>query len=531
MTGRRAATLASALVAGALASVAPAAGAQRTAPGTPTTSTPATRASSGAPDIPALDAYIARAARDWHVPGLAVAIVADDSVVLARGYGVRRIGEPAPVDAHTRFAIGSTTKAMTVVALGMLVDEGKLRWDDPVITYLPAFRLADPYATRALTVRDLLTHRTGLGNADLLWVDGDYSHDEIVRRVGTLKAAYPFRSGFVYQNIMYAVAGDVVQAASGMPWETFLRTRIWAPLGMTETEPTLAAVANGADVATPHMAFGDTVRVVPNRAVDAVKAAGSVWSSVHDMARWMRFVLDSGRVDGKRLLQPATYHEIFSPQTIAPPETYPTTSITHPHFFTYGFGWFLEDYRGEEVVMHTGSIDGMSALIGLLPDRRVGVYVLANLDHAEVRHAIMYRVFDAYLDAPRAPARDWSTELRAFYGGLEAKALAAQRQQNARRTPNTHPSLPLDRYAGSYADSTFGTVVVTARGDSLHLTFGSKRAATLEPWEYDTFRARWTDPREDPSRVVFQPDGTGGIASLRVFGVVFSRPPRTPRAE
>ncbi|HEY0778871.1 MAG TPA: serine hydrolase [Gemmatirosa sp.] len=486
-----------------------------------------------------IDAYAARAAHAWHVPGLAVAVVSGDSVVLAKGYGVRRLGASDAVDAHTRFAIGSTTKAMTAVALGMLVDEGKVRWDDPVITYLPGFRLADPYVTRAITVRDLLTHRAGLGNADLLWTDGGYSHDEIVRRVGTFKLAYPFRSGFVYQNIMFAVAGDVVAAASGMPWETFLRTRIWGPLGMHETEPTLAAVAGGADVATPHAEVHDTVRVVPNRAVDAVKAAGSVWSSVSDMARWMRFVLDSGRVNGRPLLKPATFREIFSPQTIAPAATYPATSLSRPHFFTYGFGWFLQDYRGEPVAMHTGSIDGMSAIIGLLPERRVGVYVLANLDHAELRHALMYRVFDAYLDAQGGGAggaaggapRDWSAELLALFAREHAQEAAAVREAEAHRTMGTRPSLPLERYAGSYTDSTFGTVAVSASGGALHLTYGSKRAGDLEHWQYDTFRARWADPLDDPSTVVFQPDGAGGVASVRVFGVTFARVGATPRAE
>jgi CubicO group peptidase (beta-lactamase class C family) len=481
------------------------------------------------PTVAELDAYAARAARDWHVPGLAIAVVKDDSVVLARGYGVRELGKPAPVDAHTRFAIGSTTKAMTAVALGMLVDDGRVRWDDPVTRHLPAFRLSDPYVTREVTVRDLLTHRTGLGGADLLWTDADYPADEVVRRVGRLRPAYPFRAGFVYQNVMYAVAGDVVRAASGMPWETFLRTRIWQPLGMTETEPTLAAVAGLPNVAAPHSATGDTVRVVPNRAVDAVKAAGSVWSSVGDMARWTRFLLDSGRVGGRRLLREGTFRELLSPQTIAPVGTYPALALVRPHFFTYGLGWFLHDYRGQAVAMHTGSIDGMSAIIGLVPDRRMGVYVLANLDHAELRHALMYRAFDALGVPPAAgPPRDWSAELLRLYGGLRTQAAAAGRQQEQRRTPGTRPSLALERYAGSYTDPTFGTVAVAPRGGALRLTFGRARVADLEHWQYDTFRARWADPRQDPSLVVFQPDGAGGVAGLRVFGVQFPRDAPTP---
>jgi CubicO group peptidase (beta-lactamase class C family) len=477
------------------------------------------------PSIAELDAYVARAVRDWKVPGLAIAVVKDDSVVLAKGYGVRALGKPEAVDAGTRFAIGSTTKAMTAVALGMLVDEGKVQWDEPVVTYLPGFRLADPYLTREVTVRDLLTHRAGLGNADLLWAGAGYALPEIMQRIGTLRPAYSLRSSFIYQNVMYAVAGEVVRAASGMPWETFVKTRIFVPLGMTATEATLAALAGRPNVAAPHGVIRDTTRVIANRPVDPVAPAGSVWSSVGDMARWMRFVLDSGRVGGRRLVSAEVYRELLSPQTVAPTSMYPTMTVVRPHFFTYGLGWFLHDYAGESVAMHTGSIDGMSAIIGLLPDRRTGVYVLANLDHAELRHALMYRVFDMYRGggAGTGAARDWSTELRLLYGQAEERGRAAQRQQEQRRAAGTRPSLPLERYAGTYREPTYGDVVVAARDGALHLTFGRGYDGRLEHWHYDSFRATWKDERSDPSLAVFSPDGAGAVASVRVLGVTFAR--------
>ena len=481
------------------------------------------------PSIAELDAYVARAVRDWRVPGLAIAVVRNDSVVLAKGYGVRALGKPEAVDAGTRFAIGSTTKAMTALALGMLVDEGKVKWDEPVVTYLPGFTLADPYVTRELTVRDLLTHRSGLGNADLLWTRADYQLPEIMRRIGTLRPAYSLRSSFIYQNVMYAVAGEVVRAASGMPWATFVKTRIFVPLGMTATEATLASLAGQPNVATPHGVLHDTTRVIANRPVDPVAPAGSVWSSVGDMAKWMRFVLDSGRVDGKRLVSAAVYRELLSPQTIAPTATYPTMTVVRPHFFTYGLGWFLHDYAGESVAMHTGSIDGMSAIIGLLPERRTGVYVLVNADHAELRHALMYRVFDMYRGgadlAGAGTARDWSTELRTLYGQLEQRAQAAQREQEQRRAADTRPSLSLERYAGIYREPTYGDVTVTARDGALRLTFGGVTEGRLTHWQYDSFRATWSDERSDPSIVVFSPDGTGGVASVRAFGLTFTSVP------
>jgi len=491
------------------------------------TSADAQRAAQGAPAPPVtlngLDAYIARAVQDWRIPGLAISIAKDDSVVFSKGYGVRELGKPGAVDAGTRFAIGSTTKAMTAVALGMLVDEKKVRWDEPVITYLPGFRVGDPYVTRELTVRDLLTHRGGLGNADQLWASAAYPADEIMRRVATLAPAYSLRSRFIYQNIMYAVAGDVIAAASGMPWAQFLRTRIFEPLGMKATEATLAALDGQSNIATPHGEIADTIRPITNRPVDAVGPAGSVWSSVGDMAKWARFILDSGRVGGKRLLSEATFRELLSPQVIAPREIYSTMPLVRPHFFTYGLGWFLHDYQGQAVAMHTGSIDGMSALIGLIPDRRLGVYVLANLDHAELRHALMYRVFDMY--SGNAP-RDWSKELLALYSGLERQADSARRDQIQRRVANTRPSLPLDRYAGTYTSQTYGNAVVSVRNDALHFAFGRGRVGTLTHWHYDTFQAKWDDVRMDPSLVVFAPDGAGGVSSVRAFGITFTRPAR-----
>jgi CubicO group peptidase (beta-lactamase class C family) len=472
------------------------------------------------PGVAELDAYVAQAVKDWHVPGLAIAVVKDDSVVFAKGYGVRELGKPDAVDSGTRFAIGSTTKAMTAVALGMLVDAGKVRWDDPVIRHLPGFRVADPYVTRELTVRDLLTHRGGLGNADQLWYNTDYSTDDIVRRLATVEPAYSIRSRFIYQNIMYAVAGQVIAAASGMSWAEFLRTRIFQPLGMNATEATLGALQGKPNVALPHAEIRDTIRPVANRPVDAVAAAGSVWSSVGDMAKWMRFVLDSGRVGGQRLLGAASYREIMSPQVVAPTEMYPALSVVKPHFFTYGLGWFLQDYAGQAVAMHTGSIDGMSALIGLIPDRRVGVYVLANLDHAELRHALMYRVFDSFSGNP---PRDWSTELHALFDRLEAQAAAAQKAQAQRRAANTQPTLPLDRYAGTYTNATYGSATVSVVAGKLHFAFGRGTASPLTHWQYDTFQAQWTDERMSPSLVVFTTDGSGGVSSVRASGITFSR--------
>lgn len=477
--------------------------------------------------IAQFDADVARMVEAWNVPGLAIAVVRNDSVLLAKGYGVRELGKPDPVDAGTRFAIGSTTKAMTAMALGMLVDEGKVRWDEPVITYLPGFRLSDPYVTRELTVRDLLTHRSGLGNADRLWSGNDYTPDEIFRRVGRLPLSYGFRAGWVYQNIMYALAGEVVHAASGMSWDAFITARILAPLGMSATVTRLSAVSGQPNVATPHGEIDDTLRVITNRPVDAVAPAGSVWSSVGDMAKWMRFLLDSGRVGGRRLLAPSTFNELFTPQVMADRSTYPTLGIARPRFFTYGLGWFLHDYAGQGVAMHTGSIDGMSAIIGLLPDKRLGVYVLANADHAELRHALMFEVFDRFggTAAAAGAKHDWSAEVLALTRGQRDRAREARRQALERRVTGTSPSLAIATYAGTYRHAAYGDVEVTARGDVLHAHFGTAFDGDLTHWQYDTFRARWADRRSGEAMLVFSPDGAGSVSTVKLLGLTFARVP------
>jgi CubicO group peptidase (beta-lactamase class C family) len=469
--------------------------------------------------IRSLDDYVAAAVRDWNLPGLAIAVVAGDSVVFARGYGMREVGRPDVVDTATRFAIGSTTKAIVATALGILVDEGKVEWDAPVITYLPWFRVGDPYITRELTVRDLLTHRAGFPNIDQIWSNPGFTGEEIVRRIATLQPVYSFRGGYIYQNVMYAVAGSVIEAASGMPWDEFVRTRIFQPLGMTATEPTLAALTGQPNVAAPHTNTGGTIRLTRNRSVDAVGPAGSVWSSVDDMARWMRFNLNGGQLDGRRLLSEATHAEILSPQVIAPKSMYPTMRLVQPRFFTYGLAWFLHDYRGEAVAMHTGSINGMNAIVGLLPDRGVGVYVLVNAGGAELRHALMYRVFDLFLGNP---PRDWSAELLALYNAQRAQmAQASQMQESRSRT--APPSLPLERYTGVYKDPIFGNVTVTLREGALHLSSELERRGTLMHRQYDVFQAAWDDEPGSTAAVVFLPDGSGGVSGVRVFGRVFER--------
>ena len=474
----------------------------------------------------AFDAYVAQAVRDWGAVGLAVAVVKDGELVFAKGYGLRELGKPERVDASTRFAIGSTTKAITAAALGMLVDDGKVRWDDPVTTYLPDFQLADPWVTRNLVVRDLLTHDAGLANADVLWFDSDNSREEILRRARFIPISYSMRSSFIYQNVMYAAAGAVVAKASGMPWAEFVRTRLFQPLGMTGAVPLLAETIGQPNVAAPHDKVDGRVQVITNASVDPVDAAGSAWAGVTDMSRWLRFMIDSARVDGTPLLRPSTWKELLTPQAMVNAGSfYPTARLTRPHWTTYGLGWFQQDYAGKMLNFHTGSIDGMVAIAGIIPDDRFGVYVLSNLDHVEVRHALLYKAIDHWLGTG---TRDWSAEFRTLYGGIATMQENAARAFTAARIMGTSPSRPLAEYAGTYADSLAGRLDVTVQGDGLKVTVSSKRHALLSHWHHDTFRADTNRPWQGSFPVTFSLDARGSVARIEFMGRSFGRVTSAP---
>ena len=465
------------------------------------------------PDWAAFDKYVAKAAAEWRIPALAIAVVKDDSVVFARGYGVLQKGAAQPANEHTRFAIGSTTKAMTAASVAMLVDEGRLKLDDPVTKYIPELQLYDPWATRELTIRDLLTHRSGLPGTDVFWASSwKYSQADIIRRLRYIQPTASFRSAWQYHNVLYALTGVIIERVSGMPWEQFVKTRLFAPLGMNETEPLNSTIAGKPNVAVPHALINDSVTVVPVRSTDGVASAGSVWSSVSDMARWMRFVIDSGRVGNKRLIQQRTFAELITPQIQAPMAQYPALQLARPNYFSYGLGWFIQDYREQHVWMHTGSINGLSAIVGIEPNKRLGVFVLENLDHAELRHGLMYTVFDLFENGPR---RDWSADLKPIFARPQANTTQAARATSA-------PSLPLERYAGTYVDSAYGDVNVTFQNGALQAAVVTDPAAPLEPVSFEAFRTRPSGGAR-PTVLTFVPDGNGGVSGVRVSNILFAR--------
>lgn len=477
---------------------------------------PAGRSARADDRLEGLDDYIAAAMSDWEAPGLAIAIVKDDQIVLAKGYGVRRLGESAPVDERTLFAIGSSSKAFTAACLAMLVDEGRLSWNDAATAHLPGFELYDPYVTRELTVRDLLCHRSGLARGDGLWYATSFDRDEILRRIRHLKPSWSFRSRFGYQNIMYLAAGQIVPRASGLTWDDFVSQRLFQPLGMATACTSITELASHDNIAAPHVKLDGSLRAVAWRNIDNVAPAGSINACAAEMAQWVRLHLGEGMHEGKQLISAESIRAMQTSQTIVPPEDSITRYFPKAHFVTYGLGWFLHDYRGRKVVEHGGAIDGMRAQVALLPEEKLGLVVLCNRGGSGLPPALMYHVFDRYLGCDE---HDWSREMLAAANRLEQEAKEAKARQEAQRAQDTKPSLPLQQYAGAYADDLYGAVKVTLHEDRLVLERSPAIAADLEHWHYDTFRAVFRDPVIEPLLTTFRLDADGKVKSVLMTGL------------
>ena len=491
--------------------------------------------------LESLDSYVAKAVRDWDAPGLSIAVVKNDTVVFAKGYGVRKLGESAPVDEHTLFAIGSSSKAFTTTAIGILVDEGKIKWDDRVERYLPQFQLSDAYVAHELTIRDLFCHRGALARADYIWDITLFVRDEVLRRARYLPQVDKFRYIYGYNNIMFIAGGQIIPALTGKTWDTFLRERIFDPLGMKDTNTSTIDFRPGGDVANPHSWTNGKTEAIPWRNIDNAGPAGSINSSAAEMAQWLKLQLNDGTYDGKRLVSAAALTETHEPQMVITREVlredlsiYKGFWPSDTHFMLYGLGWFLEDYRGRKVIWHGGAIDGMNALVAMIPEEKLGVVALVNLNrdgYNQILPALMWRVFDAYLGAP---PRDWSSEFLQRVRPAEEKAYAA-RKEVEKQIPGTKPSLALSQYAGHYVNCALGDAHIVEDGRALTWQ-GAPFAGPLKHWHYDTFQVTWTDVRAgsapQKSLVTFQLNPQGHVSALVVEGQIeFRRAPESASAD
>jgi CubicO group peptidase (beta-lactamase class C family) len=462
----------------------------------------------------AFDAYVRSSMAAWKIPGLAIAIVKDDRLVMAKGYGVRRLGRPEPVTDSTRFAIGSATKAFTATLIGMLVDSGRVKLDDPIVTYLPGFAMADPVTTRQITVRDAVTHRSGLSGGDLLWASGDFSRDEIVRRIRFIPATWTLRERFDYSNIMFIVAGQIAAAAGQASLDDLLRHRLLQPLGMTATTTSIRDLPPNGDVATPHDPSPDGPHPIPWRNMDNTLAGGGINSTARDMARWLRFQLNHGALDGVRLVSSGWIDEMLTPQIVIRRQGQWGMMTPEAHFMAYGIGWFLSDFRGHFMAQHGGGIDGMSAMVGILPEQRLGVVILSNLNYNELPAALMFRVFDAYLGI--AP-RDWSAEVQKATGEIMAAGEAEDAARAKSIVAGTAPTLPLAAYVGTYRHPAWGDARVTLENGRLRLRYGTSFDGVLEHVQNDAFRAHWDNPARGTDYLNFTIDVRRQAAKLDLY--------------
>jgi CubicO group peptidase (beta-lactamase class C family) len=474
------------------------------------------------PLLKEIETYAEKAQADWQVPGFAIGIVQNDKSVYAKGFGVRELGKPDPVDEDTLFVAASNSKAFTTASLAILVDEGKLAWDDPVTKYLPEFELYDAYVTREMKVRDLVSHRSGLAtfSGDLLWYDTTYSADEVLRRAQFLKPTTSFRSRYGYQNLMYIAAGKVIERISGKSWSAFVDERILTPLGMERTTTSIRDFKE--NVASPHneshgSAGAKRLRPLPHGSVDNCWGACGINTSVADMSKWLRLQLGRGSFEGKQIFSNAQAWEMWQPNIFMPVSEAAATLNPSRHFTGYGLGWVLYDYHGVKVVNHSGGLDGMISQSAFVPEKNFGLVVLTNSE-SPLATILRDKILDVMLGAP---PRDWNAE------AIERRAKAATAQTehdqkvDAARAKNTQPSLPLDQYAGIYGGELYGDVAIASEGDRLVLRMvpAPNLVADLEHWHYDTFQIHWRDtvhynfPR---GFVTFTLDGTGNSDELKI---------------
>ena len=480
-------------------------------------------------------AYVDSARKTFDVPGIAVAIVKDGKVVMEQGFGLREIGKPDKVDAHTLFAIASNTKAFTAAALQQLAEQGKLKMDDRVIDHLPWFRMSDPYVTHEMRIRDLLAHRSGLslGAGDLLyWPPTSYTTKEVVERLRDVPIKNGFRSGYAYDNILFAVATLVIEQTSGQSYADYVRTHLFQPVGMDESLIDKTYLKPGMDVATGHArANFENLEPVPPMAWLNDPGAGGIYASVHDLAKWMNVQLAGGVLpgpekDGKpaRVFSEDSQQQMWSmltPITIHQPPIPELAPLT-PHFYGYGESWFLSDYRNQRLVWHTGGWPGMVSRITLVPELHLGVVVLTNQESGAAFNAVTYRVLDAYLKSSQpagAALTDWVAVYDKAVKQAESKSDTSFATHEKDRDKNSKPSLALAKYAGTYRDPWYGDVIISNEGGKLRLRF-SKTAqliGTLSPWQHDTFTVRWDDRDLNADAFIsFSLDMDGHIREVRM---------------
>jgi CubicO group peptidase (beta-lactamase class C family) len=473
-----------------------------------------------------IDSLAEKTLKTFDVPGIAVAIVKDDKVIHSKGYGVRSLNTMQKVDANTLFGIASNSKAFTSAALGILIDEKKLSWDDRVIDYIPEFRLYNPYVTEEFTIRDLLTHRSGLGlgAGDLMIWPGsnNFTLKDIIHNLRYLKPVSGFRTKYDYDNLLYIVAGEVVARVSGMSWEDFIETRIMLPLNMTGSAASYSRIKDKSNVIDPHAPVNGIVQVIDRDFGEVANAAGGIYSNLTDMCRWIIMQMNNGRYDEglkKQLFSEEVHESMWTPQTIIQAGR---STTYNTHFASYGLGWFLIDVKGYKQVGHTGGLAGIVTQVTLIPELKLGIIVLTNQQSGGAFNAITNTIKDSYLGVKGIDRINQYNEI-AKQNIADAKKITDNIWKDIEIQQKNNSAKADDiLYTGTYSDKWFGEVIISLKKGKL--LFNSKRSPKLtgELLEYkgNTFIAKWNDRSMDADAyVMFSLDNTGKASGIKMKAI------------
>lgn len=440
-------------------------------------------------DFKKLDAYFERASKEWNTPGMSIGIVRDGKIIFSKGYGVLEAGNTRQPDGNTLYAIASNSKAFTSTLIAMLVQEGKINWDDKVKKYLPWFELYDPWVSNETTVRDLLCHRVGLGtySGDIIWYKSDLTSEEVVKRVKYLSPKFDFRSGYGYSNVMFIAAGEVIRKVTGKSWGENIQEMILNPLGMDRTIYSLKKLAQKGNYAAPHALEDGKNIPIPWTNWEEVAALGGIISSVNDMCKWMIFNLNNGIIGSDTLITGESRNTLWKMHNSYTVD-HTRKNVFNTHFRGYGLGWSLSDYRGRLKVGHGGAYDGMISSVTMIPDENIGIVVLTNGLKAPTDVVTEY-ILDAILGMPE---RDWSSEILERQKARELRDTRIPDRISSQVT-GTRPSLPLEKYTGDYLSDIYGILKVSLNENQLHLEFehSPELSATLEHWHYDVWKINW----------------------------------------
>ena len=438
-----------------------------------------------------LDLQIHQIINDFEIPGLSIGIVRNDSIIFSKGYGNLEVHKERKVDENTIFGIGSISKSFTALTLGILVDEGKIDWDDKVKEYLPYFELYAPYVTDNFTIRDLLTHRSGLKDVSggTLWYHSDYSREEIIKRLKYLEPESSYREKPAYQNVMYVVASEIVKTVSGMSWDNFLKARVFDKLEMANSTSLSTVRESNKNLAQPHIWNEDYKKVaIIQEKGDNLAPGGFIYSSATEMSNYMRLMLNNGVIGNDTIVSESIIEEIFKPQII-----YPIGSPFNNEFSSYGFGWWLTPVNGHKIIEHSGGIDGMSAQLVMIKDMNLGFVILTNTSKEPatflLRALLLEELLEKNLDNFYSRVKNWRDNR------IKEKKEASKK---VLQTANTKPSLAINEYSGKYVDKMYGDILINKiNEDELEISFSHTEVfkGKLKHWHFDTFKIDWYDIR------------------------------------